>query len=153
VNVLCSFLTIYALLCSNVVVHLSDHNPCYGRSGGLPHGRGLPQNFEEAAHWYRKAAEQGDAMAQLCLGSCFVSGRGVPESEVEAVPWFKKAVHQGLLDAQYRLGMMYELGCCVMQSDVEALRWYEQAANQGHAQAAEKLALLRARKTLLEHVE
>ena len=25
-NVLCSFLTIYALLCSNVVVHLSDHN-------------------------------------------------------------------------------------------------------------------------------
>ena len=26
-NVLCSFLTIYALLCSNVVVHLSDHNP------------------------------------------------------------------------------------------------------------------------------
>jgi len=26
VNVLCSFLTIYALLCSNVVVHLSDHN-------------------------------------------------------------------------------------------------------------------------------
>ena len=23
---LCSFLTIYALLCSNVVVHLSDHN-------------------------------------------------------------------------------------------------------------------------------
>jgi len=27
VNVLCSFLTIYALLCSNVVVHLSYHNP------------------------------------------------------------------------------------------------------------------------------
>ena len=26
VNVLCSFLTIYALLCSNVVVHHSDHN-------------------------------------------------------------------------------------------------------------------------------
>ena len=25
-NVLCSFLTIYALLCSNVAVHLSDHN-------------------------------------------------------------------------------------------------------------------------------
>jgi len=35
VNVLCSFLTFYALLCSNVVVHLSDHNR-YGRSGGLP---------------------------------------------------------------------------------------------------------------------
>jgi len=35
VNGLYIFLTIYALLCSNVVVNLSDHNSSYGRSGGL----------------------------------------------------------------------------------------------------------------------
>ena len=31
-------------------------------------GRGMPQDFGEAAKWYRKAAEQGDALAQFNLG-------------------------------------------------------------------------------------
>ena len=37
-NVLCSFLTIYALLCSNVVVHLSDHNRASRSSMPQPPG-------------------------------------------------------------------------------------------------------------------
>ncbi len=31
-------------------------------------GRGVPQNYTEAAMWYRRAAEQGDSRAQYSLG-------------------------------------------------------------------------------------
>ena len=31
-------------------------------------GQGVPQDYEQAVAWYRKAAEQGDADAQFSLG-------------------------------------------------------------------------------------
>ncbi len=31
-------------------------------------GRGVPQNYTEAAMWYRRAAEQGDSLARYSLG-------------------------------------------------------------------------------------
>lgn len=31
-------------------------------------GKGVPQDYAQAAAWYRKAAEQGDATAQYYLG-------------------------------------------------------------------------------------
>jgi uncharacterized protein len=30
-------------------------------------GRGLQQDYGEAVKWFRKAADQGDAVAQYCL--------------------------------------------------------------------------------------
>jgi hypothetical protein len=45
-------------------------------------GRGVPQSDVEAARWYRKAADQGDAGAQYNLGLMFDQGRGVAQSDV-----------------------------------------------------------------------
>ena len=49
-----------------------------------PHGRfpvrkgaGVPQNYAEALNWYRKAAEQGDAVAQHSLGEMYEWGRSI----------------------------------------------------------------------------
>jgi TPR repeat protein len=49
----------------------------------------------EAAKWgrkavkgYRKAAEQGNAAAQIGLGSCYELGVGVPEDKVEAYAFY-----------------------------------------------------------------
>jgi tetratricopeptide (TPR) repeat protein len=39
-------------------------------------GLGLPQDFSEAAKWYRKAADQGQTRAQLMLSKMYFSGRG-----------------------------------------------------------------------------
>jgi TPR repeat protein len=41
-------------------------------------GAGAPQDFAEAATWYRKAADKGHAGAQFYLGLLYASGRGVP---------------------------------------------------------------------------
>ena len=46
-----------------------------------------PQDYAEAVKGYRKAADQGDAEAQLNLGVSYASGQGVPQDYVEAHKW------------------------------------------------------------------
>ena len=55
-------------------------------------GEGVPQNYAEAAKWYRLAAEQGDALAAAALGDMYASGRGVPQDHDEAERWYRLAV-------------------------------------------------------------
>jgi TPR repeat protein len=50
-------------------------------------GRGVPQNYTEAAMWYRRAAEQGDSLAQYSLGLLYDKGFGVPRDIIEASKW------------------------------------------------------------------
>ena len=38
-------------------------------------GKGVPQDYEQAAHWYHKAAEQGVGPAQYRLGLLFLAAR------------------------------------------------------------------------------
>jgi uncharacterized protein len=54
-------------------------------------GRGVPQNYTEAAMWYRRAAEQGDSHAQYSLGLLYDKGQGVPRDIVEASKWLNLA--------------------------------------------------------------
>lgn len=41
---------------------------------------------------YRKAAEQGDALAQFHLGQMYESGKGIPQNYVLAYAWLSVAV-------------------------------------------------------------
>jgi TPR repeat protein len=50
------------------------------------------QDYAEAARWYRKAAEQGNAIAQTNLGTMYFQGQGVPQDYAEAVRWCNLAV-------------------------------------------------------------
>jgi TPR repeat protein len=55
-------------------------------------GQGGQQDDTQAVAWYRKAAEQGDAVAQQSLGYMYAKGRGVPRDYGEAVRWYQKGV-------------------------------------------------------------
>ena len=55
-------------------------------------GRGVPQDYVEAAAWFRRSAEQGDAEAQFNLGLMYDQGRGVPQDDAEAIAWFRLGV-------------------------------------------------------------
>ena len=46
-------------------------------------GPGVPQNYTEAAKWFRLAAEQGDADGQNMLGLLYHEGHGVPQNYAE----------------------------------------------------------------------
>jgi len=71
-------------------------------------GRGLPQNYGEAAKWYRKAADKGDAGAQYFLGGMYMKGRGVPQDYTEAAKWYRKAARQGNASAKDDLNALYD---------------------------------------------
>jgi hypothetical protein len=67
-------------------------------------GQGVAQNYVVAASWYRKAAEQGDARAQLALGLMYAAGRGVARDDAAAVNWYRKAAAQGNAQAKFYCG-------------------------------------------------
>ncbi|MBX9631247.1 MAG: caspase family protein [Burkholderiales bacterium] len=54
-------------------------------------GLGVTPNFEEAARWYRMAAEKGYSRAQSNLGFLFEKGLGVKKDLAEAQSWYRKA--------------------------------------------------------------
>jgi hypothetical protein len=98
-------------------------------------GQGVPQDFAEAAKWFRMVAEQGDAGAQYNLGGIYARGQGVPRDFAEAAKWFRMAAEQGLAPAQYLLGGMYDNGDGVPHDHAEAAKWFLMAAEQGLAAA------------------
>ena len=95
----------------------------------------MEKDEREAAEWFRKAAEQGDADAQFSLGAMLVGGRGVEKDEGEAAEWFRKAAEQGHAKAQGRLGVMLAGGQGVEKDEREAAEWYRKAADQGNPEA------------------
>ena len=98
-------------------------------------GMGVEQDFKEAVKWYRKAAEQGNAVAQYNLGQMYREGQGVEQDFKEAVKWYRKAAEQGDVDAQYNLGVMYATGRGVEKDEEEAIKWLRKAAEQGNKPA------------------
>jgi hypothetical protein len=70
--------------------------------GGIYYGgSSVPQDYAEAAKWFRKAAEQGNPRGQFALALCYVKGQGIPEDYVEAYKWFNLAAAQNVTEAIY----------------------------------------------------
>ena len=63
-------------------------------------GRGVSQDYAEAAKWYRFAAEQGDADGQNLLGAAYANGKGVPQDYVQSHMWLNLSAAQGLETAR-----------------------------------------------------
>jgi uncharacterized protein len=101
-------------------------------------GRGIPQDYAEAAKWYRKAAEQGYADAQYFLGHMYYEGEGVPQDYTEAAKWYGKAADQGNAYAQIFLGLMYSGGIGVSQDYVLAYLCFNLATSRFPASEKEK---------------
>ena len=70
-------------------------------------GSQVPQDYKEAAKWFRLSAEQGDADAQYFLGIMFEDGLGVQQDYKEALKWYRLAAEQRLEVAQYHLECMH----------------------------------------------
>ena len=73
-----------------------------GVFGHYANGRGVPQDYAEAAKWYRKAADQGNAYAQSNLGWMYANGRGVPQDYVQAHMWMNLAAAHTIGDDEKR---------------------------------------------------
>ena len=104
-------------------------------------GEGQAQDYEQAAKWYLKAANQEHALAQFNLGIMYATGQGVSKSPTEADVWFGKAAQQGDAGAQHRLGMSrYRASISgpatgMPEARIEAYTWFLLAAAQGYGES------------------
>jgi hypothetical protein len=92
---------------------------------------GLPKDYAQAAVWLRKAAEQGDVLAQDELAFLYYNGQDYAQAAI----WWRKAAEQGTADAQYALACAYAKGNGVPQDYKEAARWAQKSAELGNAAA------------------
>ncbi|HTS30642.1 MAG TPA: SEL1-like repeat protein [Bryobacteraceae bacterium] len=119
----------------------------YRRGLQAADGIGRPQDYVDAAKYYRKAAESGYVPAQYNLAYLYENGLGVMQDFAQAAAWYRKAADQGDAEAQNNLGTLYSTGQGVPHDDAEAVRLYSLAAAQGDPEGTTNLAsmLLRGR--------
>jgi hypothetical protein len=113
----------------------------FNLGGQYINGEDVPQDYAQAALWYRKAAEEGNAKAQYNLGELYEKGQGVPQDYTQAAFWWGKAAEQGHAFVQFFLGDLYHNGQGVPQDDAQAAAWWRKAAVQGFALAQYHLGL------------
>lgn len=104
-------------------------------------GDGVPKDDQQAAVWYRKAADQEYAQAQYGLGLLYETSNLVPDYK-QAVVWYRKAAAQGDVFAQNKMGQIYLDGQGVPQNYEQAAAWYRKAAEQGDADAQSNLGVM-----------
>lgn len=102
-------------------------------------GKVTPQDDDQAAAWFRRAADQGNAAAQNSLGVMYSQGRGVPRDKNEGFRWYKKAAKQGLPEGLYNVAISYFNGEGPGEDLARAYAWMELAHRSGDAQADEAL--------------
>ena len=110
-------------------------------------GLGVSRDYAKAAHWYRKAAEQGDGWAQTNLGLMYRHGQGVSKDEAKAAYWYRKAAERGNKKAQSNLGVLFAQGLGVLEDYVQAYAWWSIAATRGNTKAKENKSKLKRKMT------
>ena len=84
--------------------------------------------WDEAVHYYKHAADEGNTEALALLADCIYQGRGIRRSKTEARKLWKKAAAAGEVQA------MIALGDDALASDKElavALQYYRRAQSAG----------------------
>ena len=112
-----------------------DANAQYQLAGVYYQGKGVPQSYNDAVVWYRKAAEQENKNGEYGIGYMYYWGLGVRQDYAQALNWYRKAAEDGNPKAQYDLAFMYHEGKSLPQDRIQALNWCRKAADQGYAKA------------------
>src|ERR1700679_3223052 len=78
-------------------IQLSPDHPELQLMLGVLHynGQGVSRKYEEAAKWYRKAADKDNVHAQFNLGLLYDRGEGVAQDYVQAAAWYRRAADKG----------------------------------------------------------
>jgi localization factor PodJL len=105
-------------------------------------GKGVKQDFVQAAVWYQRAATQGLAAAQYRLAALYERGLGVTADTERARVWYKRAAEQGNLKAMHNIAVL-SAGKDSTASDYDrAVKWFTEAAEHGVTDSQYNLAVL-----------
>ena len=98
---------------------------------------------KRAIYWLRKAADSGNALAQVLLGSHYELGNVVFKDCDEAFRLYTLAAEQGDAMGLYEVGHCYERGIGVEKDMKEAIRWYAKSAFAGNIEGKNALSRIK----------
>ncbi|PIQ95540.1 MAG: hypothetical protein COV67_14330 [Nitrospinae bacterium CG11_big_fil_rev_8_21_14_0_20_56_8] len=102
-------------------------------ANSLVHGPADLRDPKAAMVWYRKAADEGYAPAQVGIGDLYSKGLGVQKNNHRAQEWYKLATRLSRnAEAYFKVGEGYFRGLGEPQDYGTALSYYKTAAKLGH---------------------
>jgi len=103
----------------------------YAHAGATEHYKSVAaQDYQQAAAWYLKAANQKSVDGEMHLAALYRDGgNGFDRDMEQAAAWYLKAANHGNVLAQGTLGVLYSMGQGVERDDVEAYFWLDIAAS------------------------
>ena len=75
-------------------------------------------DYTEAAKYWSKCADAGDALCQVGIGSLYDNGLGVQKDYKKAANFYRKAADQGDAEGQSKLAEMYAFGLGVEKNNI-----------------------------------
>lgn len=108
----------------------------------LQRGELLLQDYDRAALWLRRAADQDHVAAQTRLGQSYLQGLGVAQDAEQALQWLERAARSGAPAPLFQLASLLEQGPAAIADPARAAQLYQQAAELGHVDAAVSLGVL-----------
>lgn len=106
---------------------------------GLCYENLTPPNYVDAANWYRKAADAGDAVGMNNLGFMYDHGLGLAQNFFEAAKLFRRSADAGFDLAMVNLGRYYKSGNGVPKDPAEAISWFRKSIAAGNVDAYAEL--------------
>ena len=97
----------------------------------LDYGNNVEQDYEKAAAWYAKAADQGHTSAEINLLLQHIFGQTHSLQPETVVARLQKLAESRDRDAQNNLGLCYQHGYGTPQNYQEAATWFRRAAEGG----------------------
>jgi localization factor PodJL len=122
-----------------------DPSAAYEVGVRFAEGRSVPQNDEEAAHWFEIAAKKGLVPAQFRLGTLYEKGLGVKKDLPAALDLYRAAADKGHGKAMHNLAVLYAEGAAGTADYRTASQWFRKAAELGVTDSQYNLAVLYAR--------
>jgi localization factor PodJL len=108
-------------------------------------GKGVPQNFDDAAKWYDRAAQAGIVPALFRLGTFYEKGLGVKKDPDLARRYYLQAAERGSAKAMHNLAVLDADGGGKGANYKSAAQWFRKAADRGVADSQFNLGILYAR--------
>ena len=100
-------------------------------------GSEVKQDYDKAAFYYRKAADQGHVNALLCLGSLYSNHQ--VKKYTKALACYREAIDKCQISAWYHIGFMHLWGEGVEKNAAEAIRCWRKLADRGDCCAQERI--------------
>ncbi|CAF3999454.1 unnamed protein product [Rotaria sp. Silwood2] len=114
----------------------------------------IKQDYEQAAKYFAKAANQGNAEGLFNLARLTDRGLGVKKDPHFATKLLEQAAAQspqhpkcnlpniGIAESEHSLGLRYAEGVFVPKNFSLAAQWYQRAVDHGNAESANNLAIM-----------